>query len=320
MKELHNLGSFENLERVWDIYPHGACAGDYVILNDTRIYWDDERRVWGKAGDDVSSEVTQRVEGNLIVDKDLIVGGGIKGNSAKFKELIIESLEVENPPYAMKKHKHSLQDIIGADDGIVIPGKIEYSKHADYADKADVANKAFDLYNDSPVNERFLRKDQADTTDFQLSVGSFISKGLMEANNGLVVRKTEAVEPMLIPLLSEEFEDSIVEESEDVFIEEVKENTPSPTATTLGELINVNNGVDNANSGSLLVKGETEWWAVPPVISTLTDYNNAIMPIFHQTLGKWVFISVTSINGGTNPPTVLDLVLDTGILDVNKLA
>ena len=38
-----------------------------------------------------------------------------------------------------------------------------------------------------------------------------IAEELIQANNGLVVRKTEVVEPMLMSLLSEEFEEGIVE-------------------------------------------------------------------------------------------------------------
>ena len=60
--------------------------------------------------------------------------------------------------------------------------------------------------------------------------------------------------------------------------------------------------------------------AVPPVLSSLTDYDNMLMPVFHKVLGKWVFISVSSISGGVTPPVTLELVLDMGLLDVNKLA
>lgn len=145
-----------------------------------------------------------------------------------------------------------------------------------------------------------------------------VSKELIEANNGLVVRKTEAVEPMLMSLLSEEFEDGIVEENEDVFIEEIG-GGDTPSSTTLGELQNVSNDVDTASQGALFVKGDN-WEAIPPVVSSLTDYDNMLMPVFHKVLGQWVFISVSAISGGVTPPVTLELVLDTGILDVNKLA
>lgn len=143
-----------------------------------------------------------------------------------------------------------------------------------------------------------------------------IAEELIQANNGLVVRKTEVVEPMLMSLLSEEFEDGIVEENEDVFVEEMR--TATGGAATLGELDNVDDDADSAVLGSLFVKGEN-WEAVPPVLSSLTDFDNMLMPVYHQVLGKWVFISVSSISGGVTPPVNLEMVLDTGLLDVNKL-
>lgn len=144
-----------------------------------------------------------------------------------------------------------------------------------------------------------------------------IAEELIQANNGLVVRKTEVVEPMLMSLLSEEFEEGIVEENEDVFIEELSIRAPG-SASTLGELDNVDDDADSAVLGSLFVKGEN-WEAVPPVLSSLTDFDNMLMPVYHQVLGKWVFISVSSITGGVTPPVNLEMVLDTGLLDVNKL-
>ena len=173
--------------------------------------------------------------------------------------------------------------------------------------KAGYADKAHELDEDSPMNEKFLRKDQPDSTDFLLS-----------ANGGLVVRNKEVVEPMTMSLLSEEFKDSIVEEGEDMFVEEPSIETPGRTST-LGELDNVDFDVDIAVPGALFVKNDN-WEAVPPVLSSLTDYDNMLMPVFHKVLGKWVFISVSSISGGVTPPVTLELVLDMGLLDVNKLA
>ncbi|TRX44975.1 hypothetical protein FNW54_10285 [Bacteroides sp. HF-5092] len=134
-----------------------------------------------------------------------------------------------------------------------------------------------------------------------------VAEELIQANNGLVVRKTELVEDSSI---------SLIEEDEDSLVEELN---ISGEANTLGELTNVNIDVDTAAPGSLFVK-EENWEAVPPVLSSLTDYDNMLMPVFHKVLGKWVFISVSSISGGVTPPVTLELVLDTGLLDVNKLA
>ena len=184
-------------------------------------------------------------------------------------------------------------------------------------------NKELDTISDrfkeaiESLKDLYLSKVKNDTASGLITfLKGIVSEGLVEANNGLVVRKTEVVEPMLMSLLSEEFEDGIVEENEDVFIEEMRTGTGS--ASTLGELDNVDDDADSAVLGSLFVKGEN-WEAVPPVLSSLTDFDNMLMPVYHQVLGKWVFISVSSISGGVTPPVNLEMVLDTGLLDVNKL-
>ena len=86
---------------------------------------------------------------------------------------------------------------------------------------------------------------------------------------------------------------------------------------TLGELSNVLKSVDDSNTGSLLANAG--WDSVSPLLSELTDYENMLMPVYHKVLGKWVFISVSAISGGITPP-VSEMILGTGMLDVNKLA
>lgn len=150
--------------------------------------------------------------------------------------------------------------------------------------KAGYADKAHDLDEDSPVNGRFLHKDQADETDFRLTVGGLTSKELIEANNGLVVRKTEAVEPMLMSLLSEEFEDGIVEENEDVFIEEMR--TATGGAVTLGELDNVTDEADKiSDTDDLLVRlaGASGWTINTTLFSQVSQLMSKVFP-FTMTL------------------------------------
>ena len=50
MKDVHNLGVFDTLEKVWDSYPYGGCPGDYVTIGGEIVFWNDERRVWGSSG------------------------------------------------------------------------------------------------------------------------------------------------------------------------------------------------------------------------------------------------------------------------------
>lgn len=122
MKDVHNLGVFDTLEKVWDSYPYGGCPGDYVTIGGEIVFWNDERRVWGEFGDDISSDKEQLVEGNLTVDKNLTVGGHIKGDTAEFNKIVVDELEMDNPPFSLKghnhdgiyafyKHKHTMEDI-----------------------------------------------------------------------------------------------------------------------------------------------------------------------------------------------------------------
>lgn len=213
-------------------------------------------------------------------------------------------------------HQHNNIDLLQllsyATEYLLVAGK---KIKAGYADKAKLAE---DLAVDSTVYDKLLSKVNPDkAAELITFLKGLISEELIEANNGLVVRKTEVVEPMLMSLLSEEFRDGIVEENEDVFIEEMRTGTGG--AATLGELDNVTDEADSAVLGSLFVKGEN-WEAVPPVLSSLTDFDNMLMPVYHQVSGKWVFISVSAISGGVTPPVTLEMVLDTGLLDVNKLA
>ena len=93
-------------------------------------------------------------------------------------------------------------------------------------------NKELDTISDrfkeaiESLKDLYLSKVKNDTASGLITfLKGVVSEGLVEANNGLVVRKTEVVEPMLMSLLSEEFRDGIVEENEDVFVEEMRKVT-----------------------------------------------------------------------------------------------
>lgn len=111
-----------------------------------------------------------------------------------------------------------------------------------------------------------------------------IAEELIQANNGLVVRKTEVVEPMLMSLLSEEFRDGIVEENEDVFIEEMRTGTGG--AATLGELDNVTDEADSvSDTDDILVRlaGTSEWTINTALFSQVSQLMSKVFP-FTMTL------------------------------------
>lgn len=85
----------------------------------------------------------------------------------------------------------------------------------------------------------------------------------------------------------------------------------------LSDLFDVDNSVNFAENGSLLSKSGKKWVSISPFLSNNNDYDNMIMPVYHNKLKKWVFISVSSMQGGVDNKLVM--VLDNGILDQNIL-
>lgn len=135
------------------------------------------------------------------------------------------------------------------------------------------------------IEKTYLSKIENDEAAGLLTfLKGLISKELIEANNGLVVRKTEVVEPMRMSLLSEEFEDGIVEENEDVFIEEMR--TATGGAVTLGELDNVTDEADKiSDTDDLLVRlaGASGWTINTTLFSQVSQLMSKVFP-FTMTL------------------------------------
>ena len=254
--------------------------------------------------------------GNSVGGAVITGGGGTNIDIIKVDDM--RSLTDKNVLSSLRVLAEILSRIIAKDDEVTELSDSNVLSSLRVNKELDTISDRFKEAIES-LKDLYLSKVKNDTASGLITfLKGVVSEGLVEANNGLVVRKTEVVEPMLMSLLSEEFRDGIVEENEDVFIEELSIRAPG-SASTLGELDNVTDEADSAVLGSLFVKGEN-WEAVPPVLSSLTDYDNMLMPVFHKVLGKWVFISVSSISGGVTPPVTLEMVLDTGLLDVNKLA
>ena len=152
-------------------------------------------------------------------------------------------------------------------------------------------NKELDTISDrfkeaiESLKDLYLSKVKNDTASGLITfLKGIVSEGLVEANNGLVVRKTEVVEPMLMSLLSEEFRDGIVEENEDVFIEEMRTGTGG--AATLGELDNVTDEADSvSDTDDILVRlaGTSEWTINTALFSQVSQLMSKVFP-FTMTL------------------------------------
>ena len=180
-------------------------------------------------------------------------------------------------------HQHNNIDLLQllsyATEYLLVAGK---KIKAGYADKAKLAE---DLAVDSTVYDKLLSKVNPDkAAELITFLKGLISEELIEANNGLVVRKTEVVEPMLMSLLSEEFRDGIVEENEDVFIEEMR--TATGGAVTLGELDNVTDEADKiSDTDDLLVRlaGASGWTINTTLFSQVSQLMSKVFP-FTMTL------------------------------------
>ena len=152
-------------------------------------------------------------------------------------------------------------------------------------------NKELDTISDrfkeaiESLKDLYLSKVKNDTASGLITfLKGVVSEGLVEANNGLVVRKTEVVEPMLMSLLSEEFRDGIVEENEDVFVEEMR--TATGGAATLGELDNVTDEADSvSDTDDILVRlaGTSEWTINTALFSQVSQLMSKVFP-FTMTL------------------------------------
>ncbi len=79
MIRLNNLGTFDNLDAVWEAFPEGGVEGDYVVVEGHEIAWNKYTRNWGSGTTESSpSRKTHRVNGSLIVGGDVVITGRFK--------------------------------------------------------------------------------------------------------------------------------------------------------------------------------------------------------------------------------------------------
>ena len=122
--------------------------------------------------------------------------------------------------------------------------------------KAGYADKAHELDEDSPMNEKFLRKDQPDSTDFLLS-----------ANGGLVVRSGKILSELQSQIsdsLSELDKDSITELGDEGSLSTALLELPvnEGITGTLGGLDNVSDRADDIDAQDVVLvkqKGGILW-------------------------------------------------------------
>lgn len=142
----------------------------------------------------------------------------------------------------------------------------------------------------------FLRKDEIDSTNYLLGL-----LGGAVVENGLIVRLPKQNTPAaLMSCLLEEDIDTLIEEDEDAIVEVAPAEM---TDLSFGGLANVNPSVDNAPVGSLPVKGEKEWsYVAPTLFSGSIDEDNMLIPVYDKRIRQMVFIPISAIRGGGEPP------------------
>lgn len=186
------------------------------------------------------------------------------------REAVINKLKIGKSLLFGEKEITGIKRSVDSDDDVPID------------DKSLTTSKYVEKY----IAERSLSRLNDDNAGGHLTLEKgATSKELFEANNGLVVRKTELVEPMVMSLLSEEFEDGIVEENEDVFIEELSIRAPG-SASTLGELDNVDDDADSvSDTDDILVRlaGTSEWTINTALFSQVSQLMSKVFP-FTMTL------------------------------------
>lgn len=150
--------------------------------------------------------------------------------------------------------------------------------------------------NNEELKKIFLRKDKTDFTNYLLGL-----LGGAVVENGLIVRLPKQNTPAaLMSCLLEEDIDTLIEEDEDA----VMEIAPAEFSDlSFGGLSNVNSSVDSAPVGSLPVKGKNEWsYVTPTLFSGSIDADNMLVPVFDRKTRTMVFIPISAIRGGVEPP------------------
>lgn len=220
--------------------------------------------------------------GNSVGGAVITGGGGTNIDIIKVDDM--RSLTDKNVLSSLRVLAEILSRIIAKDDEVTELSDSNVLSSLRVNKELDTISDRFKEAIES-LKDLYLSKVKNDTASGLITfLKGLIAEELIQANNGLVVRKTEVVEPMLMSLLSEEFEDGIVEENEDVFIEEMRTGTGG--AATLGELDNVTDEADSvSDTDDILVRlaGTSEWTINTALFSQVSQLMSKVFP-FTMTL------------------------------------
>jgi hypothetical protein len=93
-----NKGNFATIDAVYTAFPDGGTDGDYLFIDGTKYRWNKYIAVWvGVDSEPAGSHATNNINGDLYVQKDLVVGGNlrVKGLISKYDRLYQLLLKTE---------------------------------------------------------------------------------------------------------------------------------------------------------------------------------------------------------------------------------
>ena len=73
---INYIGTFDNLDQVWEMYPNGGKDGDYILVNGERLKWNKYTSNWGEdeSGDTSPARSVATIYGDLHIFNDLVIG------------------------------------------------------------------------------------------------------------------------------------------------------------------------------------------------------------------------------------------------------
>lgn len=105
--KINLLGTFNNLDEVWQKYPEGGREGDYITVGGIDIEWNKYTNNWGDEGSESSTtRPTTTYDGDVNVNGDLRIGG----------RLISDTLN----NYATKEALNDVKEIVKSDEELLL--------------------------------------------------------------------------------------------------------------------------------------------------------------------------------------------------------
>lgn len=82
--DVHFLGEYASINDVWKLYPNGGNFGDYILIGEEYIYWNEYTRSWGE-----QSELEGTVRPSETIDHDIhVLGKGTFDYGVSFGDYI----------------------------------------------------------------------------------------------------------------------------------------------------------------------------------------------------------------------------------------